>query len=130
MALNYSDALKAAQEHEKTLSSYAFSGYEIVVIIHEEGSVLVFRSAFALEYGAYLLIFTEHHNYHVYHKNELTFFGHFKSQDLNKLTGTGNKEACSECKEVFLVDELRYGLHPDGYNYVALCKVCLDGADS
>ncbi len=42
-----------------------------VLVLHEEGTTLFFRHAFYIKYYDWVLVFTEHHGYHVHHESDL-----------------------------------------------------------
>ena len=42
-----------------------------VTLLHEDGTVLALRDAFALRHGDHYMVFTEHHGFFVYHVNDL-----------------------------------------------------------
>jgi hypothetical protein len=39
-------------------------------VIHDEGTVLIFRNAFAVQWGAWQIIIAEHHDIHIYELDE------------------------------------------------------------
>ena len=43
-------------------------------IVFDDGTSLLFQDAFIVEWKEYYLIFTEHHRFHVYHKDDVLHF--------------------------------------------------------
>jgi len=72
MSKSYSNACEKAMEWHMNLraDNPAFSG--TVIIIHEEGTVLVFRYADVREWEGWYLITTEHHGPHVYSVDDVS----------------------------------------------------------
>lgn len=129
---SYREAVKVAEEADKKLTAYDFKSDEWVLILHEEGTQLFFRSAFVKLWKDWVFIFTEHHKTHVYHKTDLVDFVYFKQQFVDTLKGTGQKDKCYECKAEFDVDYLIYKSHPnkdDPDFIVPLCPVCFTNAE-
>lgn len=56
----------------------------LVMAHHEEGTHYVFQSAYAVERGEYLIIFPEHHDIVVLHKEELTFWAQYKRVKIKR----------------------------------------------
>jgi hypothetical protein len=52
-----------------------------VLVVHEEGTVLLFRYAFVAKDDNWYYIFTEHHGTHVYHQSdcEVVMLGYYVS---------------------------------------------------
>lgn len=114
---SYQEAQQVAKETDKKLSAYDFHPDQLVMIIHEEGSILTFRSAFTKEWKDWVLVFTEHHGTHVYHKSDLNLWGTYIQKQREKLADTGYTDKCEFCDKVFKVEELSYGHHPDWDKY-------------
>jgi hypothetical protein len=60
-----------------------------VYLVHEEATVLMFRSAFMMPYPeepGYVGIFTEHHEFHVYPRDELR--GVWEFSEVQHFPGT------------------------------------------
>lgn len=53
-----------------------------VLLLHEEGTALFYRNAFFLRHGDWVLVFTEHHRYHVYHEDELRGFWQYQAIEI------------------------------------------------
>ena len=52
-----------------------------VLLIHEEGTTMLFRKAFRMTTGRdYVVVFTEHHGFHIYHNDEVHSL--FQFQDV------------------------------------------------
>jgi hypothetical protein len=51
-----------------------------VALIHEEGTTLFFNYAFLMKKEDWIIAFTEHHKYHIYHKDDLIWYGEFKRE--------------------------------------------------
>jgi hypothetical protein len=60
-----------------------------VLLIHEEGTTLYFRFAFILRLDEWLLVFTEHHRYHVYHETDLLLYKQFNPGKALKVPRSG-----------------------------------------
>lgn len=59
-----------------------------VVLVHEEGSTLHFRYAFLVRVDDFLFCFAEHHGYHFYHVEDLSFWAQYEPvpvEDVNPL---------------------------------------------
>lgn len=82
-------ALEIAKSIDKSLRSDDSRFNRSVLVLHEDGAVLFFRYAFLVTYFEpteardWLLIFTEHHNYHVYDIDDLDLYGQFESIELD-----------------------------------------------
>jgi hypothetical protein len=123
---SYQEAEQIAKDADKKLD---FSSRGLVLIIHEEGSVLTFQNALLKEWKDYIFIFTEHHGTHVYHKTDLSSYANYTRQETEKLKNTGYIDKCQFCNKDFKVEELEYGHHPDCnlYNeteYFFYCEDC------
>lgn len=127
---NYREAEQVAREVDKSLTAYDFHPYSMVEIVHEEGTILNFKSAFVREWKDYIFVFTEHHRTHVYHKSDLVSWGTYMKQEPVKQVNTGYVDKCEFCHKDFKVEHLEYGHHPDFekfeeakyYIYCADCK--------
>jgi len=108
---SYKEACIVANDSK--LSAYDFRPDELVVVIHEEGTQLIYRSAFLKEWKDYVFIFTEHHDTLVYHKTDLYSYKQYKENKINKLKDTGYMDKCQFCQKEFKVEDLEYGHHPD-----------------
>lgn len=132
---NYREAEQVAKEVDKKLTAYDFHPCNMVEIIHEEGTILHYKSAFTKEWKDYIFVFTEHHGTHVYHKSDLSGYGTYaKNMESEKLENTGYTDKCEFCQKDFKVEELEYGHHPDfdlfeETKYYVYCKDCEDVED-
>ncbi len=86
MSIEMKRVLKIAEDLDEKVTCYDFQSN--VFIIHEEGTILNFRSAFLMKYfdtehgdwgasehpGEWLLVLTEHHGVHVYPIDDLTYW--------------------------------------------------------
>jgi hypothetical protein len=134
---SYREAETVAKETDKKLSAYDFHCDSLVEIIHEEGTVLHYKSAFTQEWKDWIFVFTEHHGTHVYHKSDLSSWGTYIKKDREKVKGTGYRDKCEFCKKDFKVEDLNYGHHPDvdqyeESKYWIYCNDCRDivGSDN
>ena len=70
-----------AKEYDKNLLCTYSRLRHSVRIIHEDGSILFFEDAFLMKHndseGEWIIIFTEHHGFHVYHGTELYNYTEF-----------------------------------------------------
>jgi len=75
-------SLKDAKELAKTIGSTLLATdvrfRRVVYLTDHCGSSLVYQPAFALRHGSYVLVFTEHHGYHVYHEEDLSFYAQYE----------------------------------------------------
>ena len=127
---NYKEAEQIARDADKKLLASEFHPWNMVLVIHEEGTILTFRSAFLKEWKDYVLIFTEHHGTHIYHKGDLTDYGTYNLQENTKLEGMDYIDRCEFCKKEAQVEDLIYDLHPvwekDDQQYHVYCSSCKD----
>ncbi len=60
--------------YDKGLSASDPRWSRMVYIVHEEGTVLLFQNAFLVVFDKeWVVAFTEHHGYHLYHAKDLDF---------------------------------------------------------
>ncbi|NIQ15816.1 MAG: hypothetical protein GTO02_15895, partial [Candidatus Dadabacteria bacterium] len=126
---SYHEAVQVAKETE--LSAYDFDPYSLVEIVHEEGTILHYKSAFIKEWKDYILVFTEHHGTHVYHKSDLHDYATYIRKEPEKLEFTGYVDKCEFCEKEFKVENLEYAHHPDfekydESEYYVFCADCQD----
>ena len=126
---NYREALQVAKEVK--LTAYDFNPYGMVEIIHEEGTILHYKSAFTREWKDWVFVFTEHHGTHVYHVTDLKDYATYTRQDQQKQKDTGYLDKCEFCNKEFKVEDLEYNHHPDCHKYEEskLWKFCADCGD-
>lgn len=126
---SYKEACQVAKETDNNLTAYEFNPTDLVIVLHQEGTQLIFRSAFLKEWRDYVFIFTEHHGKLIYHKTDLYSYSQYTQKDVTRLEGTGYMDECQFCYKEFKVEDLDYGNHPDYtlYNeseYYFYCKDC------
>ena len=130
MFSNYREAYQVAKETNVKLTAYNFKPTDLAVIIHEEGSVLTFKSAFLREWKDYVFVFTEHHGFHVYHRGDLSDWRHYEEKEREKLNDTNCLDNCEFCKKEAKVEDLIYDHHPDwnqhDHEYHVYCSDCKD----
>ena len=72
--MNYKQVCEIAQEYDKKIRSDDPRLRNSVLIIHDEGTVLFIRFAFAIIVDSeYVMVFAEHHQSHVYSLDEASF---------------------------------------------------------
>lgn len=76
-----------AQDYDAKLRADDSRFRRAVVVLHEEGTVYHFRSAFMMTYGEYLMVFTEHQSYHVFALDELSGWWQYKDVKVGKYVG-------------------------------------------
>lgn len=110
---------KIAEEIDKNLSAYDFP--YVVVVRHEDGSHFVWDDAFAMIYfdpehldnengnaverpGEYLMIFTEHHMFHVYHLSEIVTWAEYQRVVGEKFHSGHPRDRyiCRSCGDTFV----------------------------
>lgn len=126
----YKDAEVFAREYDKKLKATDFHSKNCVYILHEEGTQLFYKSAFLKTWKDYVLVFTEHHGFHVYHKTDLVSYLQLSSTDVECAIDKQNKDSCYYCKKEFFVDELKYGKNPHDMtddDIIVLCRSCYNG---
>lgn len=64
--MRYAEAVERANQYSGTVRADDSRMRGSVLVLHEEGTTLYFRYAFALKLGEYIVIITEHHGTHVY----------------------------------------------------------------
>jgi hypothetical protein len=65
-----------------------------VTIHHEEGTVLHFEWAFALTCGVWFFIFTEHHGFHVYARDDVEIIQRGERIGIEEIPSPGRKVPC------------------------------------
>lgn len=68
------EAKKKAQEIEDTLTATDFQWQHRVYMEHDDGTVLDFNYAFLREEDDWYYIFTEHHGFFVFHKDDVVYY--------------------------------------------------------
>jgi len=69
--MNYHDAKRFARALDAGLQANDVRFGRSVTLVHDEGTVLHFESAFVIKRENYYFIFTEHHNTHVYVEDDV-----------------------------------------------------------
>lgn len=119
---SYTEALRVAREADNKLTAYDFHCDNLVVVLHEEGTQLMFRSAFLKKWMDWVFIFTEHHNTLVYHKDDLHSYAQYTQKEIERLKDTLYVDICCECNQTFNVEELQYTFHPERFE--EQCVIC------
>lgn len=132
---NYREVEELARKVDSKLLAYDFGSGDIAFIIHEEGSTLLFQNAFVREFKDYIIIFTEHHGTHVYHRGNLSHWGQYAKKDNAAIRDTGYKDTCEFCGKEADVADLIYNTHPNWDEYVegkyhSYCSNCRDVENS
>jgi hypothetical protein len=58
-----------------------FDAHKYVLVEHEDGSRLFFRSAFMIQHEGWLYVFTEHNGYHYFHPEDLSYYATFTQDE-------------------------------------------------
>lgn len=114
-----------------------------VQIVHEEGSVLSFKNAFLILYydpnhkdwgacdnpGEWLMVFTEHHEFHVYPIDDLYSYNEFSTVEIQKLNFSlknFDKESLSEeLKSRYQINETgEFGCDSGRKRFEVVCNQC------
>lgn len=109
---------KIAEQIDNGLTAYDFP--YVVVVRHEDGSHFVWDDAFAMIYfdsehtdndsgnaverpGEWLMVFTEHHLFHVYHLSEIVSWAEYQRVQGAKLHSDhpGDRYICRSCGDTF-----------------------------
>lgn len=69
---------KKAKQIEDSLSAYDFKPDHYVRVVTDEGCDFTFASAFVLRYYQHYIVFAEHHDPMVFHKEDVTSIYQFK----------------------------------------------------
>lgn len=72
--MNHQEAMDAAGKYDDELLATDPRFNHRVFLVHRDGSVLLFGSAFLIEQDEWVSVFTEHHSYFVYHKEDLVLY--------------------------------------------------------
>lgn len=131
---SYKEAMQVAKECDKKLTAYDFHFHNLVEIIHEDGTILHYKSGFTTEWKDWVFVFTEHHGTQVYHKSDLRSWGTYVRRESDKQKDTGYQDKCEFCHKEFKVEDLYYSHHPgnqyDDQKYYVYCEDCHDIVDS
>lgn len=95
MSVN-SITLQAALDKAKSIDATLFATHPMfnrgaVQVIHDEGTVYFFQSAFVRKWNEYFLIFTEHQSYHAFHEDEVQISEFVLTDKIKKLTAAEEK---------------------------------------
>jgi hypothetical protein len=74
-----------AQEIDKNLLASDPRFSYVVYLSHEDGSFFHYENAFIMNCEEYLIIFTEHHNFHIFVRDEVSHFQQYKVVPPEKL---------------------------------------------
>jgi hypothetical protein len=121
----YKEALKVAENIDKKLLCTNFHPDDMVMIIHQEGTVLNYRSALLRKWKDWIFIFTEHHGTHVYHNTDLEGCFQYKSVKIEKQAGTGYTDKCMLCGKIDDVAKMCYG-NESYEEWQILCENCYE----
>jgi hypothetical protein len=113
-------SVKMKQVHEKarkideTLRADNWIFRHSVKIIHEEGTILSFECAGVvdLEDDGWLAVFTEHHGFHVYHKDDLEGIITYLNLQRNPFTLSELEEMRTQDISIKRLCELNYNVTP------------------
>jgi hypothetical protein len=72
MSVEYKKAEAIARAYDDQLTADNSRFNNAVQIIHEEGTVLFYRSAFLMTWKEWIFVFAEHHGYSIHHKEDLS----------------------------------------------------------
>ena len=78
--VTYDDVFNYAKEKDKDLLCNDYKG--AVNIIHQDGSTFHFNYAFYEDYDRYLIVFTEHHQFQIFYKDDLTEYSEWTRKQL------------------------------------------------
>lgn len=125
----YSDAQKVMEViNSKSLCTNFTKN---VLIIHQDGSCMLFTHAFMFRYELWLLVLTEHQRNHIFHINDLHSYVQFGCREkLNRVDDNGDfvtEIACSRCSKVVNVNHAyrQYDEHGN-MEEEELCEECFD----
>lgn len=71
--MNLREAEAKASEYDKTLLATDPRFRRSVVLYHEDGSTFHWDSAFLMRKEEWIMVFTEHHRFHVYHADDVEY---------------------------------------------------------
>ncbi len=72
--MHRNDVMKWAIEYHGDLLATDKRFQGSVLLTHQDGSVLFYNNAFAIQRPGHLTVFTEHHKFHVYDDTDLVSF--------------------------------------------------------
>ena len=69
---NIQEATLRAEKYDRKLKASDDRFQRAVILVHHDGSVMLYQSAFLMRYeDDWIICFTEHHGYHVYETADL-----------------------------------------------------------
>lgn len=71
--MTYGEAYKLAQKYNETLLCTDPRLHNAVHVFVDDGSTFMWQNAFLMSKDDYIIIFTEHHGFHVYHKDDVEY---------------------------------------------------------
>lgn len=77
MSVQMQEAHKVAEKIDKNLRADDPRLRRAVMIQHEEGTQLFFMYAFLMKWKNWIFVFTEHHSFHIYDKDDLNGYWEF-----------------------------------------------------
>ena len=83
--MNYGQAKLAAEAVDKDLRADDPRFRHTVYLVHEEGTSMLWRYAFAVKVEEWYLIFTEHHGTHVYSEQDLSGICQFRDVEIGTM---------------------------------------------
>lgn len=86
-ALTADQVMSKARKYDEALRADDPRFSRDVVVLHEEGTTLFFRNAFIVRLAEWVLVFTEHHRYHVYSEDDLRGFWQYEPVEAEFLPG-------------------------------------------
>jgi len=72
--MNYQEIKTYAGEYDRKLLATDPRFRRSVLIAHEDGSIFYIDSAFLMQKEEWILMFSEHHSYRVFHKSDLLHY--------------------------------------------------------
>lgn len=85
ISVSLKQALEKAEEIDKTLQATSPDFLYTTSLVLDDGSVRITDSSFFLEYNDYLLLFSEHHGFDAFHKDDVVSYRMFKSASIKKI---------------------------------------------
>jgi len=69
--MNYQEAFSKASKINDELTAYNFPQANLIIVHVEEGAVYQLPESFIRTEGPWIMVFSEHNSYHVFHRNTL-----------------------------------------------------------
>src|SRR5271156_3637992 len=105
---DYTTAHKVAKQIDSELRANDFDPNCITIVLHEEGTQLIYHSSFPRKWKDWMFIFTEHHGFHVYHMSDLIGCSEYYRREIDKQQNTGCTDKCMFCGKEDKVENLIY----------------------